>query len=183
MFLVLLLANAAFFGWAHWIDVPAAVQAGESAPALPVLALAASGHGAEASMPSGVGAATAVGAAAATAGAGPSGNGGQRCRTLGPFPDAAAARAVADVMRTRGLSPRGRTAHITLAGGTMSAYWLDVDLGAGMSDPPLAALRRRLGSAAGSAHTTAGRAAATLRAATVLRGVAFSDCPAASTGG
>ena len=183
MFLVLLLANAAFFGWAHWIDVPAAAQAGERAPALPVLALADAGGGAAA------GTATAAGAATAAARAGQglpgapnalAGNGAQRCRTLGPFTDPATARAVADVLRTRKLSPRSRTVNISLAGGTVSAHWLDVDLGAGESDPPLAALRGRLvsaKSATGSARITAAGAAE------ALRGVAFSDCPAPSTGG
>ncbi|MGH8206555.1 MAG: hypothetical protein ACRETK_07245 [Steroidobacteraceae bacterium] len=172
LILALLLANVAFFGWAHWIDVPPAVQAAAPASALPLLALAGSGSTgaranttASASMAAtaqpGQAGSVAAGAAAQAAKGGP-----PRCRSLGPFTTAAGARAAADVLRARNLAPRNRTVDITLAGGTVRAYWLDVDLAAGEADPPLAALRERPGGAAAA-----------------LRGVAFSDCPATGAGG
>jgi hypothetical protein len=172
----LVLANVAFFGWAHWIDVPQAAQAVASAPALPLLALAGSGPtsaAAAAGVPAQPGPAAASTAAqgppSAPGGPGQAANGGQaRCRSLGPFTDAAGARAVADELRVRKLAPRDRTVGITLAGGTVNAYWLDIDLAAGEPDPPLAALRGRPGSAA---------------AAAAVRGAAFSDCPTVSAGG
>jgi hypothetical protein len=157
LLLALVLANVAFFGWAHWIDVPQAAQAAASAPALPLLALAGSGH------------TTAAATAAVPAQPGPTATSTAvqaRCRSLGPFTEAAGALAVADELRARKLAPRNRTVTITLAGGTVSAYWLDVDLAAGEPDPPLAALRGRPGSAASA-----------------LRGAAFSDCPTVSAGG
>ncbi len=174
LLLALVLANVAFFGWAHWVDVPQAAPAAASAPALPLLALAGSGNaaaGTTAAVPAQPGPPATSSAAqappTAPGGPGQGANGEQaRCRSLGPFTDAAGARAVADELRARKLAPRNRTVGITLAGGTVSAYWLDVDLAAGEPDPPLAALRGRAGSAAAA-----------------LRGAAFSDCPTVSAGG
>jgi hypothetical protein len=85
----------------------------------------------------------------------------------------------ADLLRARQLVPRTRTVDISLAGGTVSAYWLDLDLGANEPDPPLAALR----AGTDGAGTGAAARVTAARAATALRGVAFSDCPVASTGG
>jgi hypothetical protein len=119
----LLLANVAFFGWAHWIDVPPAVPATAAAasPAtLPVLALADTGGSPGQADPG-------PGAGAAT-----------RCRSLGPFAAAATAATAAGALRERGLAPHERRIDISASGHTQSVYWIDVELQPGEPDPPLA---------------------------------------------
>lgn len=93
----LVLANVAFFGWAHWVDTP---DAGVSAPApeksVPTLALALASH-----------AASPLAAA-------------QRCRTLGPFSNPAAAQGAAALLRGRGIVTRDRTVERSVEDG----YWV-----------------------------------------------------------
>jgi SPOR domain len=102
LFFALVLANVAFFGWAHWVDTP---ELAASSPApdrpVPTLALASSS--------------TAVRPAAA-----------QRCRTLGPFANQAAAQAASAALRTRGIATRDRAVERNVEDG----YWVYIgDLG------------------------------------------------------
>ncbi|MFO1400672.1 MAG: hypothetical protein U1F30_05575 [Steroidobacteraceae bacterium] len=99
MFLLLLLANLMFFGWANWVDRPAArVRAANPVPALQLAPGAASG-----------------GAAPAAAASAPA-----RCRSLGPWSDEAAANAAGAVLGGRGLQPAVRRVDSSVADG----YWV-----------------------------------------------------------
>jgi hypothetical protein len=95
LFCTLLLANVAFFAWAHWIDAP---QSTTAPPAqeenIPTLALAPR--------------------AAASTGA------AQRCRTLGPFAEQSSAQAAALVLRGRGITSRDRS----VDGSVEDGYWV-----------------------------------------------------------
>lgn len=124
-FYALLLLNVAFFGWAHWIDAPAAPAAVAPARALPTLALVPSEGAAD--------------AASAPAGAAPAGpvrratnapapvtpapanataaNGGVRCRSLGPFTNATLATQMAGRLKARGLAPTDRRVDISINDG------------------------------------------------------------------
>jgi hypothetical protein len=82
LILSLLLANLLFFGWSHWIDVPA----GGHTPAVGVAALQ-------------------LAPASSTATA----HRVLRCASLGPFIDGETATAVGTALRSRGLEPRERT--------------------------------------------------------------------------
>lgn len=93
LLVVLVLVNLAFFGWTRWIDVPAeAVPARAPDAAVPLLQL---DPGALAQVPT-------------------------RCRTIGPFADAASANTAAGVLRGRGVQPHDRIAQGTAADG----YWV-----------------------------------------------------------
>lgn len=96
----LVLANVAFFGWAHWIDTPEPSPPPVQDKSVPTLALASS-PGSRAML-------------------------GQRCRTLGPFADPATAQAAAAALRARGISTRDRTVERSVEDG----YWVYIsDLG------------------------------------------------------
>lgn len=110
--LILLLMNVAFFGWAHWIDAPGSAEAAPTAHALPTLALMPARTDGTAVAPSAP--APAAPAPAAAAGAA---SADARCRSLGPFTSAAAARLVAGQLRARGLSPTDRSVDISLNDG------------------------------------------------------------------
>lgn len=101
VFYALLLANLAFFGWAHWVDTPeVAASAAAQDKSVPTLALASN-------------------AASRPAGA-------QRCRTLGPFANQTGAQAAAAVLRSRGIVTRDRTVERSVEDG----YWVYIaDLG------------------------------------------------------
>lgn len=90
LFILLLLLNLAFFGWAHWIDVPREVAPPRTTdPAVGILQLE-------------------PGALAELA---------TRCRSIGPFAGAVAASAAAGVLRSHGVQPRDRTAETNTADG------------------------------------------------------------------
>jgi hypothetical protein len=139
----LLLLNVAFFGWAHWIDVPAAapVAPGTARP-LPTLALVrAPGAATGQAGPAGNAGATRGGGAASAPGAAQTGQNsagtaGERCRSLGPFGDAASATHASDLLRERGLVPHERDVAISVNNG----YTVYVD-----QPGDAAALRRTLG--------------------------------------
>jgi hypothetical protein len=113
LFFALLVANVLFFGWARWIDVPPQTTAPTAQDSsVPTLALARTP-------------APATAAKAAPVATSP----GQRCRSLGPFPDGAAAAAAAVALRARGIEPHNRSAETSVSDG----YWVYIsDLG----DPP-----------------------------------------------
>ncbi len=97
----LVLANLAFFGWAHWVDAP---EVAASAPvqdkSVPTLALAST----------------------ATTRA----TGSLRCRTLGPFANQAATQATAAILRARGIGTHDRTVERSVEDG----YWVYIsDIG------------------------------------------------------
>jgi len=93
---LLVLANVAFFAWARWIDVPIArARPAATTPHLPLLELV--------KLPD-----------PAT----------MRCRSLGPFTDPAAAAAVIDALRKRGVEPQQRRVEASIADG----YWVHIDL-------------------------------------------------------
>jgi hypothetical protein len=124
----LLLLNVAFFGWAHWIDAPAAPAAVAPAGALPTLALVPSEPGAAAAA-----AAFAAGGEASAAPAArdghrlasgaaapanaPATNGGVRCRSLGPFTNPTLAAQMAGRLKARGLAPVDRKVDISINDG------------------------------------------------------------------
>ncbi|HEX4049484.1 MAG TPA: SPOR domain-containing protein [Steroidobacteraceae bacterium] len=129
-FYALLLLNVAFFGWAHWIDPPAAPVPAAPARALPTLALVSSGaaggaDGASGAAPVGSAAppvnqpalsnaparATPAAANAKAAGA------GVRCRSLGPFTSATLAAQMAARLKARGLAPADRSVAISINDG------------------------------------------------------------------
>jgi hypothetical protein len=96
LFYALLFLNLAFFAWGHWVGQPhEAVAAAPATPAVPTLEL--------------------VKMAPASAAASPS-----HCRTIGPFPDAAAVAAASDAMRAHGWVPRDRAVDSSVADG----YWV-----------------------------------------------------------
>jgi len=97
--LSLAFANLAFFGWAHWIDQPAA---GAPAPA---------GAAALQLVPA---TAESVAVAAHTA---------LRCASLGPVIDSETAMAVGTALRARGLEPRERVS----TGEAADGYWVYID--------------------------------------------------------
>ena len=89
IFLLLVLANLLFFGWANWVDRPAPRVRAAPVPALQ-LAPAAPAH--------------------AVAGA-------TRCRSLGPYADEAGATAAGAVLAGRGVAVRSRHVEATVADG------------------------------------------------------------------
>ena len=129
VFLALMVANIAFFAWAHWIDGPAPVpasashdasipplQIGDRPAAAPNAAASASAAGGAASPGTG---SSVTGAAVAPATA-PTLATAARCRTLGPFEDANAANVVADRLRSRGFAPRDRSTETA----NPNVYWV-----------------------------------------------------------
>ncbi|MFI4869709.1 MAG: SPOR domain-containing protein [Steroidobacterales bacterium] len=95
LFLALLFANLAFLAWSHWVGrppQPALVK--PAAAAVPMLELV--------KLPP-------------VSAASPS-----RCRSIGPFADAAAVAAATDSLRTHGWQPRDRSADSSVADG----YWV-----------------------------------------------------------
>lgn len=131
-FYALLLANVAFFGWAHWVDAPAPPPATVPAHALPTLALVPSGQGAEAAP--GADSAPAVtppAASAAPAAAAPAHAGADsaavRCRSLGPFMSPSLAAQMADRLKARGLAPIDRSVDISINDGYV--VYLDAPAG------------------------------------------------------
>jgi len=107
LFCILVLLNLGFFGWTHWIDTPTAAYVAPSRPdgSLPTLALV--GKRAAGAAPG------APGTSASAAPAAP----GERCRSLGPFEDAATAARVAGRLRERGLSASERDVDISVNDG------------------------------------------------------------------
>jgi len=94
LFFALLFANLAFLAWSHWVGRPAEPAAAKPAAAVPVLDLV--------KLP-------AASAASPT-----------RCRSIGPFADAAALAAATDSMRPHGWQPRDRSVDSSVADG----YWV-----------------------------------------------------------
>jgi hypothetical protein len=142
VFLTLLVLNLAFFAWAQWIDVPSNSGRPATAAGVPTLQLvdaASAPASAAASAP-----AAATPAAEAQPGPPPS----VRCRSLGPFEDAAAASSASDRLRTHGWQPRARSAQ----GQVLDGYWVYLS---DLKDP--AAVRSALAklSAAGIRDTAA----------------------------
>jgi hypothetical protein len=93
MFLLLVLANLMFFGWANWIDRP--VARSRTSPAVPALQLAPRA------------------AAMAPASA-------NRCRSVGPYADEAAAVAAAAALAQRALAAHPRRVESVVPDG----YWV-----------------------------------------------------------
>jgi hypothetical protein len=90
IFLLLVLANLLFFGWASWVDRPEPrVRAAASVPALQLAP-----------------------GSAARAAAGPT-----HCRSLGPYADEAGATAAGAVLARRGMVLRSRRVNATAADG------------------------------------------------------------------
>jgi hypothetical protein len=111
----LLLLNIAFFGWAHWIDAPAAAPAPPRvARTLPTLALVGAPPTAAVADRS---AGSAQGPAARPPPAGPKTPAGERCRSLGPFADAANATRVAGLLHARALAPSERDVDVSVSDG------------------------------------------------------------------
>jgi hypothetical protein len=126
-FYALLLLNVAFFGWAHWIDGPAAPAPAAPARALPTLALLPGGAAGSADAGSG-----AVAAARAANQPAPSNepapgttaparatavNASVRCRSLGPFTSSTVATQMAARLKVRGLAPVDRSVDISINDG------------------------------------------------------------------
>lgn len=101
LFFAVVLANVAFFGWAHWVDTPeTAAPPTAQDKSVPTLALASN---------------TATRVAP-----------GQRCRTLGPFTEESAAQAASAALRARGINARNRAVERSVEDG----YWVYLsDLG------------------------------------------------------
>ena len=100
LFFALLLANVAFFGWAHWVDAPEIASAPAQEKSVPTLSLASN-------------------VASRTAAS-------ERCRTLGPFTTQAGAQNAAAALRTRGITTRDRSVERSVEDG----YWVYIgDLG------------------------------------------------------
>lgn len=122
---MLVVLNLGFFAWSHWIDVPAgAAVAARPGAALPTLQLV------NASPPPPPPPAPAVQPSASA-----------RCRSLGPFDDAAIASAASERLHAHGWQPRAREAE----GLVLDGYWVYLS---DLKDP--AALRSvlaRLGAA------------------------------------
>jgi len=89
IFLLLVLANLLFFGWANWVDRPAPRARVAPVPALQL---------APAEPPAAVAGAT-------------------RCRSLGPYADEAGATAAGAVLASRGVAVRARRVESTAADG------------------------------------------------------------------
>ena len=101
VFLLLLVSNAVFFGWSQWIDRPRdAAAASTSRPAVPALEL------------------TQLPSPPPASAASPT-----RCRSIGPFADAAAAAGTAESLRSHGWQPRARSFETTVPDG----YWVYVE--------------------------------------------------------
>ena len=144
VFLALLVANIAFFGWARWVDRPPKIVAGNaresSVPPLQLVPGSATATPAAANAQmqatpaeAPVASATPEGAASAAAAVTPTAPASApapsvttatgtplRCRTLGPFEEATAANAVATRLRSRGFSPRDRSAETA----NPNVYWV-----------------------------------------------------------
>lgn len=145
----LLVINLAFFAWARWVDVPppAVAAASDSTPPLqlagagaaPAAAAASSAALPSADVPAAPPVAATPAAAIpeaantavapsvpAVAGAQPPAASvpamppGAHCRSVGPFDDGGMANVVADRLRTRGFSPRTRSA----SGSNPNVYWV-----------------------------------------------------------
>ena len=139
-FYALLLLNVAFFGWAHWIDAPAAPGPAPPAPAraLPTLALVPNGGTGSAQARPGTAALAAAQPATAAAptnktpdtpasGKPASANAAAagatvarasvRCRSLGPFTSSSLAAQVAARLKERGLAPIDRSVDISINDG------------------------------------------------------------------
>jgi hypothetical protein len=96
LFYALLLLNLAFLAWEHWSDRPhAAAAAVPHVAAIPMLELVKAAPAGTAAMPG-------------------------RCRTIGPFPDSAAAAAASDAIRAHGWPVRDRSVDSSVADG----YWV-----------------------------------------------------------
>ena len=130
--LALAVINIAFFGWARWIDAPVvSVAAARDQPVPPLQlaagpataaspASAAASRSATATSSAAVASASGPTAPIVTATASPAAPATARCRTLGPFDDLNAANVVADRLRSRGFSPRDRSADTS----NPNVYWV-----------------------------------------------------------
>lgn len=95
LFFALLFLNLAFLVWSHWVGQPPAVAAAApAAPSVPTLELV--------KLPP---------RSSSTAG---------RCRSIGPFADAAVLAAATDALRAHGWQPRDRSVDSSAADG----YWV-----------------------------------------------------------
>jgi len=122
-FAALLLLNIAFFAWARWIDAPvhgsAAVAADASIASLQLVRA-----GAPSATSSGAGTSSGASTAAVTSAPAPAAapTATLRCRSLGPFVDAATAGAAAQRLQARGWRARERNAESA----TPDSYWVYV---------------------------------------------------------
>ncbi len=129
--LALAVINIAFFGWARWIDAPVVSVAAARDQPVPPLQLAAgpataaspastaASRSATATSSAAVASASGATAPITTTTASPAAP-AARCRTLGPFDDLNAANVVADRLRSRGFSPRDRSADTS----NPNVYWV-----------------------------------------------------------
>jgi hypothetical protein len=110
LFLTLVVLNLAFFAWAQWIDVPSDAVRPASSAGVPTLQLV-----------NAAAAPTATPTATPTAPEPqPAPTPAARCRSFGPFDDAAAASGVSERLRARGWQPRARSAQ----GQVLDGYWV-----------------------------------------------------------
>jgi hypothetical protein len=139
LFFALLLANVVFFGWARWVDGPPQTTAPTAQDSgVPTLALAGAP-------------APAAPAPAAPVATPP----GQRCRSLGPFPDGAAAAVAAVALRTRGIEPHNRSAET----GVSDGYWVYISDLSGAADQQRVLARLGSGGIQGTVVIDSGEAA------------------------
>ncbi len=135
-FFTLLLLNLVFFGWAQWIDSPAAPTAaapaqtalptlalvegdaeGGRAPAVPTTAAVSSPNPSASSGPAAAPAGAVAGAAGINVASAGVAATGARCRSLGPFMASTVAQQMAGRLRARGLSPVDRMVDISINDG------------------------------------------------------------------
>lgn len=158
VFYILVLLNVAFFGWARWIDTPATTYAAPSRAggSLPTLALVdnrsvGATAGATAGTTAGATTRTAAGGADGASGAAPAAAGGtsanaalagngERCRSLGPFQDAASTARVAARLRVRGFLASERDVDISVNDGY--TVYIDQFADAAAQSRALARLKR-----------------------------------------
>ena len=105
-FFALLLANFAFFAWAHWVDVPPPAPVNEAISRLPRLKLAEEASPAERLQPKGA-AKTAL-------------NESPACLSVGPFSDPDASARAAALLRTKGFDLKQRAEE----GQQSEGYWV-----------------------------------------------------------
>lgn len=119
LLLSLALANLLFFGWAYWVDKPAAGR-GPIAGVVALRLAATPGASSTAAGPAAAGAAATD--APGTAGAAPAAN-TARCSSLGPLADDVIASVVGTALRARNYTPRQRTVQSEVTDG----YWVYID--------------------------------------------------------
>jgi hypothetical protein len=123
----LLLANLAYFAWAHWVDAPRPVVPNAAFAKLPTLKMV--NEVVQPAAPTTPGAAKKMVFASAAAGS---------CVSIGPFGDIGSSARAAAVLKDRGFDPRQRA----VAGETSGGFWVYV--GGLKSDEDVERVRRDL---------------------------------------